>query len=137
MPHDLTDDQLAFLQSMFDLARAGVTTELTTAIDAGVPVNLTNAAGDTLLMLASYHQHVATVTALLERAADTERVNDRGQTALGSATFRQNVAIVAALLAAGADPAGGGRSALEIADFFELTDVAAMLRGTSGEPSTR
>ena len=115
---------------MFDLARAGATAELAANIDAGVPANLTNSGGDTLLILAAYHQHLETVQALLGRGADPERVNDRGQTALGAAAFRQNVPIVRALLAAGADPHGGARSAVELADFFGLADIASLLRGS-------
>ena len=64
---------------------------------------------------------------LLAHGADPERINDRGQTALGAATFRQNVEAVQALLAAGADPAGGTRSALEIADFFGLPHMTELL----------
>ena len=126
-PAPLTDDELAFLTSLFDSARDGDTSALVAAVSGGVPVNLTNAAGDSLLMLAAYHVHPDTVRALLARGADTERVNDRGQTALGSAAFRQSSEIVGDLLAAGADPHGGSRSALEVATFFELPDMVALL----------
>ena len=44
-------------------------------------MNLTGGTGDSLLILATYHDHPDTVRMLLERGADTERVNDRGQTA--------------------------------------------------------
>lgn len=127
MSVDLTPAELAFLQSVLDHAREGRTAELVEAIDAGVPVNLTGATGDSLLMLAAYHSHPETVTALLARGADTERVNDRGQTALGAAVFRRSEPIVTALIAAGANPDGGGRSAREIAAFFDLPDMAALL----------
>jgi ankyrin repeat protein len=90
MPEPLTDDELALLVSILDQAREGRTDELRDALDAGVPVNLTAATGDSLLMLAAYHDHGDTVDLLLERGADTERVNDRGQTALGAAVFRQS-----------------------------------------------
>jgi hypothetical protein len=52
---------------VFDLARGGHTEELVAYVDAGVPVNLTNDKGDTLLLLAAYHDHPATVAALFER----------------------------------------------------------------------
>ena len=89
---------------VFDLARAGATDELSAYVDAGVPVNLTNDKGDTLLILAAYHGHPETVGALLARGADHSRANDRGQTALAAAVFKQSVDTVGALLAAGADP---------------------------------
>jgi ankyrin repeat protein len=123
----LTEEELAFLRSMFDLARAGDTPRLVEAIDAGIPVNLTNDAGDTLLILAAYHDQPETVRALLDRGADTARVNDRGQTALGAAVFRQSERTVTDLLAAGADPALGPRSALDVARFFDLPEMLALL----------
>ena len=64
---------------------------------------------------------------LLERGADPNRVNDRGQTALGAAVFRRSAESVSALLAHGADPHAGGRSAVEIAAFFELDEMTALL----------
>ena len=124
----LTEEDLGVLRSMFDLARSGDTERLAEAVGAGIPVNLTNEAGDSLLMLAAYHDHPATVRALLDRGADTARVNDRGQTALGAAVFRRSERGVAHLLAAGADPALGPRSALDIADFFDLPEMRALLR---------
>ncbi|MEU7476592.1 ankyrin repeat domain-containing protein [Lentzea sp. NPDC042327] len=123
----LTEEELAFLQSMFDLARTGDTERLAEALDAGVPVNLTNGAGDSLLVLASYHNHPDTVAALLERGADTGRVNDRGQTALGAAVFRRSERSVRLLLEAGADPALGPRSALDVARFFDLPEMLELL----------
>jgi ankyrin repeat protein len=131
MTAPLTAEELDFLRSLLDLAREGSTRKLAAAIDAGVPANLTSASGDSLLILAAYHDHPGTVRALLERGADPERVNDRGQTALGAAVFRQSSQSVQALLAAGADPAAGGRSAIEIAEFFDLPDMLALLRPAS------
>lgn len=125
---DLTDDELAFLRAAFDLARDGDTAPLLDRVDAGLPVNLTNGAGDSLLILAAYHDHPETVEALLARGADTSRVNDRGQTALAAAVFRQSVAGATALLDAGADPTLGPRSALDVAEFFALEEMAALLR---------
>jgi ankyrin repeat protein len=123
----LSDEELAFLQGVLELARAGRSEELAAVIERGVPVNLTNAAGDTLLVLAAYHDHPGTVRMLLERGADPNRVNDRGQTALGAAVFRRSAESVAALLEHGADPHAGERSAVEIASFFGLDDMAALL----------
>jgi uncharacterized protein len=112
---------------VFDLARSGSTEELAAYVDAGVPVNLTNDKGDTLLILAAYHSHPETVGALLERGADHSRANDRGQTALAAAVFRQSADTVARLLAAGADPDAGGPSARATAAFFELPEMTRVL----------
>jgi ankyrin repeat protein len=124
---DLTDEELAFLQAALDLARQGETAQLAAYIDAGLPANLTSGSGDSLLILAAYHVHPETVQALLARGADTARLNDRGQTALGAAVFRRSEPIVRALLAAGADPELGTPSAIEIATFFELPEMAELL----------
>lgn len=55
---------------IFDLARQGRTEELVAYVDAGVPADLTNDRGDSLVMLAAYHGHAAAVRALLTRGAD-------------------------------------------------------------------
>jgi uncharacterized protein len=123
----LTEDELAFLRGVLDLARQGRTAELAEVIDRGVPANLSGGAGDTLLILAAYHEHPGTVRMLLERGADPDRVNDRGQTALGAAVFRRSRESVMLLLDHGADPDAGGRSAVEIAAFFELAEMAELL----------
>jgi ankyrin repeat protein len=114
-------------QRVFDLARSGATEDLLEYVDAGVPVNLTNDKGDTLLILAAYHGHPETVGALLDRGADHDRANDRGQTALAAAVFRQSTDTVTRLLAAGADPDTGGPSARATAAFFDLPAMTELL----------
>jgi ankyrin repeat protein len=126
--HDLTPEELAFLQSTFDHVRDGDVATVVERVDAGVPVNLTNGAGDTLLILAAYHVHADLVRALLERGADHARVNDKGQTALAAAVFRQDRGIVTELLRAGADPDLGPKSAVVIARFFDLPEMLSLLR---------
>jgi ankyrin repeat protein len=114
-----------FATKVFNLARAGDTTAVAAYVDAGVPVNLTNDSGDSLLMLAAYHGHPDTVQALLERGADPGRANDRGQTPLAGAVFKKEPEIVRALLQAGADPAAGHPSATETATMFGNHDFLA------------
>jgi len=128
MAPELDDETLAFAHRMFDLARYGGAEELAAYADAGLPVNLTNDAGDTLLILAAYHQRSTVVEALLARGADVTRVNDRGQTALAAAVFRQNAEVVRMLLDAGADPNDGSPSAIDTARFFELPEMLELLQ---------
>jgi ankyrin repeat protein len=111
---------------LFDLARAG-SGDLLGYVDAGAPANLTDSAGNSLLMLAAYHGHAGLTAALAARGADVNRVNDRGQTPLAGAVFKGEVDVVRALLAAGADPDVGSPSARETAAFFERGDLAALL----------
>ncbi len=120
------DEQLVELaHQMFDLARAGDTERLGAYVEAGVPVDLTDAAGNTLLMLAAYHGHAATVSMLAARGADVDRVNDRGQSPLAGAVFKAEREVVAALLAAGADPDAGTPTAREAAVVFGQPDLFA------------
>ncbi|MFF0475472.1 ankyrin repeat domain-containing protein [Streptomyces sp. NPDC004284] len=108
---------------VFDLARTGDADALAAYLDAGVPANLTNDRGDTLVMLAAYHGHAAAVTALLERGAEADRANDRGQTPLAGAVFKGEDAVIRALLAAGANPEAGTPSALDTARMFGKAEL--------------
>ena len=67
---ELSDEQVEFLNTVFDLVRAGDAVTVADYVDCGVPVDLTNANGDTLLLLAAYHEHPDLVRALLDRKAD-------------------------------------------------------------------
>lgn len=116
----LPDDVLQFAHALFDLARAGDTAQLIAAIEQGVPVDLTDPKGNTLLMLAAYHGHAALVVALAERGADLDRANDRGQTPLAGAVFKRDTAVIEALMLRGADPDAGTPTARATAAMFEV-----------------
>lgn len=118
--HDPEVLQLA--AKVFDLARHGDTDTVAAYVDAGVPANLTNDRGDSLVMLAAYHGHPATAEALLQRGADPDRPNDRGQTPLG-AVFKGEDEVVKVLIEHGADPAAGTPSAIETARMFQKSDL--------------
>jgi uncharacterized protein len=120
---------LQFAAKVFNLARQGGTDTLAAYVDAGVPANLSNDKGDTLVMLAAYHGHPQTVAALLERGADPDRPNDRGQTPLAGAVFKGEGAVIEALLDGGADPAAGTPSAVETARMFGQDDLVALFEG--------
>lgn len=122
-----TDAELAYVASLFDAARNGDTQLLGSALDAGVPVNLTNEKGDTLLNLAAYLEREETVDMLLARGADTERVSDMGFTALVCAVFRGNETITRALLEAGAGQATGHQHAQEVARVFGQEHLLPLL----------
>ncbi|TFD61038.1 ankyrin repeat domain-containing protein [Cryobacterium suzukii] len=89
-------------------------------IDAGVPLNVVNPRGDTLLIVAAYQQHAETVAELLRRGAETSAVNAMGQTAISCAVFRDNEPVLRLLLEADADPDLGTHSGVAIADQFGL-----------------
>ncbi|MFJ8789349.1 ankyrin repeat domain-containing protein [Streptomyces sp. NPDC102462] len=116
-------DVVELATKIFDLARQGRTEALVAYLDAGVPANLTNDRGDTLVMLAAYHGHAEAVRALLARGADADRANDRGQTPLAGAVFKDEPDVIRALLDGGADPAEGTPSAVDTARMFGRTEL--------------
>ncbi|QBJ21806.1 ankyrin repeat domain-containing protein [Kocuria marina subsp. indica] len=122
-----TEAELAYVSSLFDAARNGDTQLLSSALDAGVPVNLTNSKGDTLLNLAAYLEREETVAMLLAHGADTERVSDMGFTALVCAVFRGNEPIARALLEAGAGQATGHQHAQDVARVFGQEHLLPLL----------
>lgn len=124
---ELSDEQVEFLNSMFDLARDGKIEGLLSLIDQGIPVNMSNSKGDSLLILAAYNDHADLVRGLLQRGAETDQMNDRGQTALSCAVFRQNEDITAALLQAGADAHLGPQNPYAVIEMFELENMRAVV----------
>lgn len=112
-------------QDLLDDAREGRTERLVQHLDAGVPVELTDASGNTLLMLAAYHGHAGTVAALTARGAVVDALNDRGQSPLAGAVFKGEDAVVRVLLEAGADPDAGHPTARETAAMFGRADLLA------------
>ena len=54
-------DPVALANWLFDLARDGDAARLAAYVDAGAPVDLTDAEGNTLLMLAAYHDQADAV----------------------------------------------------------------------------
>ncbi|WP_405782538.1 ankyrin repeat domain-containing protein [Streptomyces sp. NBC_00859] len=111
---------------VFDLARQGQADALAAYIDAGVPANLTNDRGDTLVMLAAYHGHASAVEVLIARGAEADRANDRGQTPLAGAVFKGEDAVIRALLAGGADPEAGTPSATDTARMFGKAELVEL-----------
>jgi hypothetical protein len=128
---ELDDETLAFAARLFDLARDGAdgrADELAGHLDAGLSADLTNSRGDTLLLLAAYHQQTDTVRTLLAHGADPDRVNDKGQTALAAAVFRKDREIVRMLREKGASPSAGNPSAIATAMFFGIPEMLTLLQ---------
>jgi len=112
---------------VFDMARDGEAASLASYVDAGVPVDLTNDKGDTLLMLAAYHGHADAVAALVARGADVDRLNDRGQAPVAGAVFKGEDAVVRVLVEAGADPLAGHPTAVDTARMLGREDLLELL----------
>lgn len=120
-------DTLDLAHALFNAARAGDSALLGRYLQAGAPATLTNAAGDSLLMLAAYHGHADTVRLLLEHGADANAVNDRGQTPLAGAVFKGYTDVARVLLDAGADAGAGTPSARAAAEMFARKDILELL----------
>ncbi len=117
---------IALAHALFDAARNGDGAMLGRYLDAGVPVTLTTAAGDSLLMLAAYNGHRALVEDLLGRGLAVDQANDRGQTPLAGAVFKGYGDVARLLTEAGADPDAGTPSARATAEMFARTELTAL-----------
>lgn len=126
------EKRYAELQQMaLDFARHGETDSLAAMLDHGLPVNLADAKGNSLLMLASYNENLETSRMLLEHGASVDCRNDRGQTPLGGVAFKGYEEIAAVLLDHGADidaDNGGGMTPLMFAAMFGRAKVVEQLK---------
>lgn len=98
-------------------------------LTAGIPVDLTNQDGNTLLMLAAYNGNVEGLEVLIHHGADVDRLNDRGQSPLAGAVFKKEDDVVRMLLDHGADPNAGRPSAIDTARMFERVDLLEWFGG--------
>ena len=125
------ENRSAELQQLaLDHARHGETTPLVVMLNYGLPVNLADDKGNSLLMLASYNGHLGTAAMLLECGAEVDRRNDRGQTPFGVVAFKGYDELVILLLEYGADidaDNGVGMTPLMYAAMLGRIKVAALL----------
>ena len=137
----LDAETLAFAARVFAMARHGQAADLAALLDQGLPVDLGNDKGDTLLMLAAYNGNAAVVEELLKRGADPDRSNDRGQVPLAGAAFKGDLPVVALLLAHGARVDGPGRgderTPLMVAAMFDRVEVAQALLDAGADVGRR
>lgn len=128
----LPPEAIDLATKLFDFARQGKTPELQQYISAGIPVNLTNHKGDTILMLAAYHGHLDTVKMLLDKGADFDILNERGQSPVAGAVFKGYYDIVKEMAERGADLAAGQPNAIESAQMFHRDDMLQLFGVESG-----
>lgn len=136
-PSELDEATLAWVRQVFQCARSGEAGALGALLAQGLPPNLRNERGDSLLMLACYHGHVDAARVLLEHGADPELMNDAGQAPLHGAAFKGDLAVAALLLDHGAraDHAGpNGKTALMFAAMFNRVEIARLLLERGADP---
>ena len=120
------------LTNVIFVAREGKTADLSQYITAGIPVNLTNSKGDTLLMLASYNGHLETVLMLLDSGADVNVLNDRGQSIIAGAVFKGEDEVVKALFEKAADVRKGHPNAVDSARMFKRDEILTLFDEEGG-----
>lgn len=121
MTHDssLSAEQTAKVVALaMDLARDGKTSELAEFLDHGLDIDVQDATGNTLLMLAAYKGQAQTVSWLIGRGANVNIRNERDQSPLAGALFKGEDEVASLLVAAGADLDAGTPSARAAAAMF-------------------
>lgn len=134
---ELDQAAIDFAHEVFECARRGDATMLDRLLSKGLPANLRNDKGDSLVMLASYHGHAAAVKVLLQHQADPNLRNDNGQTPIAGAAFKGYRDVIETLLAHGADVEGAspdGRTALMIAAMFNRVEMVDLLIAHGANP---
>lgn len=134
------NQRYAELQHMaLDAARTGNDELLGPMLAAGMPVNLADEKGNSLLMLASYHGNLETTRLLLRAGASPDQRNARKQTPLAGVAFKGDLAAIKLLIENGADPnanQGGGRLPIHFAALFGHTHIVEYLETLSSTAKT-
>ncbi|TDJ82055.1 ankyrin repeat domain-containing protein [Campylobacter volucris] len=118
----------------FDYARKNDLQNLKIMIGAGLSANLKNHKGDSLLMLASYHNSYDCAKFLLENGANVDEKNDKGQTPLAGVCFKGYLPMCKLLVEYGAnidENNGLGMTPFTFAVMFGRTDVVEFLSQNS------
>ena len=134
---ELDDAALAFAEQVFDNARTGDAERLGDLLGRGLPANIRNHNGDSLLMLTSYHGHLDASRVLLENGADPQLRNDKGQSPLAGAAFKGNLEMTRLLLDHGADVESAspdGKTALMMAAMFNRSEIVELLLARGADP---
>lgn len=130
---NLSPDEYAKMESFvklaFDFARNDDVASLKIMLDNGLNPNLANHKGDTLLMLASYHNALECVKLLLKFGAKVDTPNDKGHTPLAGVCFKGYEEVAKILLEFGANPQGfgGALSPINTAIMFRRKAILNLL----------
>lgn len=114
----------------FNFARSNQDKELEKMLQAGLSPNLKNHKGDSLLMLASYHNSLECASLLLSYGAKVDERNDRGQTPLAGVCFKGYLEMAKLLVQYGANidaNNGMGMTPYSFAILFRHHQLASFL----------
>jgi len=123
----LPPEALDLAGKLFNYARTGDVPSLTQYLTAGIPANLTNHEGNTLLMLAAYNGQPEAVSLLLSKNADANVLNGRGQSPIAGAVFKGYDEVVKLLVDAGADIRLGQPNAVDCAKMFKREEALKIM----------
>ncbi len=126
----MDDETYAFVQEVFQLARAGDAERLKEFLEIGLAPNIRDGKGNSLLMLASYNGNFVAARVLLEHGGDPELANDSGQIPLAGCAFKGDTEMARLLIENGADvnaPMPDGKTALMFAAMFNRTEIIDLL----------
>lgn len=113
-----------------DFARTGKTEDLKAMLQSGMPLNLSDHKGNSLIMLASYNGNLETTVMLVSFGAEVDKKNDRGQTPLAGVCFKGYLDIVKVLVKAGAniyENNGMGTTPIMFASMFGNYEIVKYL----------
>ena len=139
-PQPLDEETLAFAARVFDLARHGDAAAMADLLDHGLPPDMRNDKGDSLLMLAAYNGNAPVAELLLQRGADPDLANDKGQTPLMGVCFKGEAKVAEMLLAHDAavdGPPGSDRTPLMTAAMFDKLDIVEALLARGADPGRK
>ncbi|MFQ3592068.1 MAG: ankyrin repeat domain-containing protein [Gemmataceae bacterium] len=139
-PIELTAQTRAKLEQIaFQAAREGDTKTLREYFRLGMPVNVVNERGDSLLILAVYHgQTEAAALILRQPGLEVGYRNRMGFNALDGAAFKGNVELIQQLIQAGAKvnaQSPSGRTALMLAAMTNRLEAAKELLAAGADAS--
>ena len=110
------------------MARRGQIEQLTPYLNAGIPPNIRNSSGDSLLMLACYHNQAPLASLLIQRGADPNLLNDKGQSCIAGAVFKGYDEVVKVLVEEGkADIRAGQPNAVDCSAMFRRWEAAKIM----------
>lgn len=89
-------------QMALDFAREGDSDTLQSMIKSGLPIELKDSRGNTLLMLSAYNGNYETAKMLLQMGADVNSVNDHGHSIIAGVAFKGYLDICKLLVENGA-----------------------------------
>ena len=113
-----------------DFARTGKTQDLKAMLQSGMPVNLSDHKGNSLIMLASYNGNLETTSMLVDFGAQVDKKNDKEQTPLAGVCFKGYLDIVKVLVKAGAniyENNGMGTTPIMFASMFGNYEIVKFL----------